>query len=144
MSNDTHIHIHIHDGASPEAVRAGVDAALGRNAGNDTASAEPDQEVTSQEFLEYVAQAYKDSYASAAKQMLEFLADNPGRMIAYTEISEHLGYKTNRSLPGLLGAFGRRASHRYKGVKPFEEHWIDDAWHLRMTEEAARVINDLR
>ncbi len=150
MPQDTHIHFHIHEGASPEAVRAGVVAALPKSplvdvthASSETGANGTMPEVDAEKFLEYVRGAYNDSYANAVP-LLEYLADNPDRMIPYREITTALRFPNNRSLPGLLGAFGRRAAHRYEGVKPFKTHWIDGEAHLRMSPEAAEAINSLR
>lgn len=145
MTQDTHIHIHVHEGASPEAVRAGVEAARATPPTADAATTNG-QSTTGddkEKFLKIVERAYRDSEAKA-KPLLEFLADNPERDIPFTEVSTALGFPNSRSLPGLLGAFGRRAKHRYGGVKPFEGHRIDNRWHLRISAEAAEVINRLR
>jgi hypothetical protein len=146
---ESSVHIHIHEGVSPETAAAAVRAAQGTYAGSAqrdgqaptaTAAAEG---TSSDEFAEYVRRAYVDS-SGQAKPLLEFLADNPERMVSMPEVSSHLGFPTPRSLPGLLGAFGRRAKHRYNGVKPFDAHQDGDTWFLHMSQEAADVINGLR
>jgi hypothetical protein len=144
--SDQHIHLHFHGAVEPDVVRAAIEAAQG-GSGMSTGSVSefisngkpPDPEG----FREMVKRAYLDSNYTA-KPLLEFLADNPDRAIPYTEISQALGYPTNRSLPGLLGAFGRRAKHRYGGAKPFVEEHHNGSWHLRMGQDAADVINGLR
>ena len=47
-----------------------------------------------------------------------------------------------KSLAGSLGAFGRRADHRYGGLKPFESRWDDGDYlaKLRMSQEVAAWI----
>lgn len=140
-SSERELHIHIHEGASPEAVRAAVQTVQAggpRIKGSiDTPEVDPDKLAT------YTARAYTDS-TGQAKPLLEFMADNPERLIPYTEISAHLGFPTARSLPGLLGSFGRRAKHRYEGKKPFDEVWENNQWHLRMSKANADIINGLR
>jgi hypothetical protein len=108
-----------------------------RSKGVDPSSTEPDR------FLPAVKQAYTDSYAKA-KALLDFLADHPDRWVPFPEVNAALGFDNNRSLPGALGAFGRRAEHRCGGVKPFEARQSDGVWRLRMSPEAAAVINGLR
>jgi hypothetical protein len=141
-SNEVNIHLHIHEGASPEAVRAAIEA-IGeksetggdREGGTGADWGERDAEL--------VRRAYLDS-EEKAKPLLEYLADNAGREIPYPEISEHLGFPTSRSLPGLLGAFSRRADHRYGGVQPYERRETPAGWCLYMTEENAELIKELR
>lgn len=146
QDSSVHYHFHIYDGASPEAVRAAVEAARSGPVASAPAVEQPqdgEAEVTHEQFLAYVEAAYNDSYEKAVP-LLEYLADNPDRMVPFSELSKTLGFDSNRSLPGLLGAFGRRAAHRYEGVKPFEAHYRDGEWHLRMSQDAADVINRLR
>ena len=76
--------------------------------------------------------------------MLEYLADNPERSIPFPEVSAHLGFDNPRSLPGLLGALGRRANHRYGGNWPFKAIEQDGTWHLWISQKAADIINGLR
>ena len=76
--------------------------------------------------------------------LLEFLADNPERLIPFTEVSAALEFPSARSMPGLLGAFGRRANHRYGGKWPFEKRWHEDASHMRMDADVAEEIRRLR
>ena len=146
--SENSIHIHIHEGVSPETAAAAVRAAQtpiadGSRGSSHAVTATAAGSTSSDEFTEYVRRAYVDS-SGQAKPLLEFLADNPERMVSMPEVSSHLGFPTPRSLPGLLGAFGRRAKHRYNGVKPFDAHQDGDTWFLHMSQEAADVINGLR
>lgn len=137
------IHIHIHAGVDPEAARAAVEAARAINGQPAAPAAVEATAVDEEKYRRYVERAYTES-DGRAKPLLEFLADNPGRDIPYTEVSKALGFATNRSLPGLLGSFGRRAKHRYEGIKPFEAFRIEGWWHVRMPPENAEIINALR
>jgi hypothetical protein len=131
------VHIHIHEGASPDAVRAAVEAAGG-------GSEEPvDSSVSSNSTAELVRRSYEDS-VEKAKPLLDFLAANPDREIPYTEVSEYLGFKTSRSLPGLLGAFSRRADYRYGGFQPFAKKLDGDVSRIVMPAEYAAIINEIR
>jgi hypothetical protein len=137
---EVNIHLHIHEGASPEAVRAAVEA-IGQK---DAVEPRPERGTGDQDQLEeLVRRAYLDS-EEKAKPLLEYLADNPGREVPYPEISEHLGFPTSRSLPGLLGAFSRRAEHRYGGVQPYERRHTPAGWCLYMDAENAELIKELR
>ena len=140
--SEVNIHLHIHEGASPEAVRAAVKAA--REQGDvDPGEAGRGGEAPDDRAAEFVRRAYQDS-EEKAKPLLEFLADNPDRLVPYPEVSEHLRFETARSLPGLLGAFSRRADHRYGGRQPFERRETLDGWCLFMPQENAAIINELR
>jgi predicted restriction endonuclease len=76
--------------------------------------------------------------------LFEHLADNPERLIPFPEVSDHMGFDNARSLAGLLGAFGRRANHRYGGNWPFEAIKQDGIWHLFLSQKAADIVNGLR
>jgi hypothetical protein len=140
-SNEINVHIHIHEGASAEAVRAAVEA-IGAKEPVETAGSRGGGDPAVR-TAELIRQAYLDS-EEKAKPLLEFLADNPGREVPYPEISEHLGFPTSRSLPGLLGAFSRRAEHRYGGIQPYERRDTPAGWCLYMDAENAELINGLR
>lgn len=86
--------------------------------------------------------AYRESTGNM-KPLLAFLADNPDREIPFTEASAALGFTSAFSMPGLLGAFGRRANHRYGGKWPFRTFRRDGVWHVLMTPDAAAAIRDV-
>lgn len=136
---EMNIHLHIHEGATPEAVRAAVEA-IGDSSGNGPTEAGP---VGGTQVEELTRRAYLDS-EEKAKPLLDFLADNPDRLVPYPEVSRHLGFTSSRSLPGLLGAFSRRADHRYGGAQPFERRETLEGWCLYMSKETAEIINELR
>lgn len=141
---EVNIHLHIHEGTSEAAARAAAEALRGSGEEpGESLGAETSPQVEESVRREYVGRAYAESEGKA-KPMLEFLADNPDRLIPYSEISAHLGFDTARSLPGLLGSFGKRANHRYEGVWPFEAIFQHDGWNMRMTAEDAEIINALR
>jgi hypothetical protein len=139
MSEVSEFHLHIHEGATPEAVRAAVEAyRLG--ASEDAAVGAVEREADRVALAE---RAYQESDGSM-KPLLGFLADNPDRLVPYTEASAILGFPSARSMPGLLGAFGRRANHRYGGQWPFEKVWHEGAWQMRMGADIAQAIRALR
>ena len=79
----------------------------------------------------------------AHQRLLEFLADHPGEWLGSQAIADGLGLKHGRkSLAGSLGAFGRRADHRYGGLKPFESHWDGESYQakLRMSPKVAAWV----
>lgn len=139
---EVNLHLHIHEGASPEAVRAAIEAFGEKNEATGNREDETGAD-RGERNAELVRRAYLDS-EEKAKPLLEYLADNAGREIPYPEISEHLGFPTSRSLPGLLGAFSRRADHRYGGVQPYERRDTPAGWCLYMSEENAELIKELR
>ena len=148
MNKRIDVHIHIHEGTSAAAAEAAVRAALGSpdtipsTVASETNGGGDDPE----KIRGFWVRSYVDSATDSegkARPLLRFLAENPERLIPYTEVSEELGYDTPRSLPGLLGAFGRRADHRYQGVWPFERKWANGQWNLWMPREAADIIGSL-
>lgn len=148
MSDRSEFHLHIHEGASPEAVRTAIES---YHAGTQPQSATrvPDEEPESDgmspaELQALATRAYKESWGNM-KPLMEYLADNPDRLVSYTEASKALGFPSKLSMPGLLGAFGRRANHRYGGAWPFEKAiWADDDSNFLMSEAAAQAIRDAR
>jgi hypothetical protein len=59
--------------------------------------------------------------------------EDPTDPIAFKEISDAMGWPTARSLPGALGAFGRRTKHRYGGYWPLRRYWDHAEWSNFMT-----------
>jgi len=141
MDKNSHFHLHIHVGATEEAAKAAVEA-YWNGAGRDDESVHPDESspVTRQALAQ---RAYRESVGTM-RPLLDFLAENPERTIPFGEASAALGFSTPRSMPGLLGAFGRRANHRYRGEWPFRRLRRDDAWYMRMDADIAAAIRSLR
>lgn len=91
--------------------------------------------------------AYRES-SPHMKRLLEYLADNPGRMIPSGELAEAIGYDRSQ-LAGVLGAFGRRWKNRYKnpGHWPFRADnpvEFDGYWAYWMEPEEVEIINEIR
>jgi hypothetical protein len=89
-----------------------------------------------------VERMYRES-EGAHQRLLEFLADHPGEWLSSQAFADGLGLEHGRkSLAGSLGAFGRRADHRYGGLKPFESRWDGEGSQakLRMGPEVAAWI----
>lgn len=62
--------------------------------------------------------AYDDSY-EPHRRLLKVLADRPDRWMYSDELARVLELSGgSKSLAGMLGAFGRRAKHRYSGLTP--------------------------
>lgn len=142
MSQRTEVHIHIHEGASPDSVAAAVRAAVDSGNGAVASITKGADQKDDEQQRVYWERAYKESEGEATP-LIKFLVDNPERLIPYPEVSKHLGFASPRSLPGLLGAFGRRAAHRYKGTWPFERKLVGDEYHLYMSKEAADAIRSV-
>ena len=144
MTEATEFHLHLHDGVTPEAVKAAIDAWRDGSSDESMATVEEAIEEESPEAMVALAKrAYRESNGKM-NPLLDFLADNPDRAIPFTEATTALGFDSARSMPGLLGAFGRRANHRYDGKWPFKTMWQNGAWHMLMTQEAAEAIRELR
>lgn len=89
-----------------------------------------------------VTRMYRES-EGAHRRLLEFLASHPDEWLDSQAIADGLGLQFGRkSLAGSLGAFGRRADHRYGGLKPFESRWDDGEYlaKLRMSQEVATWV----
>jgi hypothetical protein len=140
-SKETHIHIHIHEGVTPEVAGRVIKAlqeltgmedevtiALGRSDSPEDAGAGN------------VIRAAYDESTGRARALLEFLAENPGQPILYNEVAEALDLESAKALPGMLGSFSRRAQDRYGGFRPFESVRIGNRWYLKMPVEVARVV----
>jgi len=63
----------------------------------------------------------------------------------YDAVTAAMGWATSRSLPGALGAYGRRANHRYAGEWPFRRDWDARAWshYLAMDADVAAFLRTL-
>ncbi len=80
------------------------------------------------------------------RRLMEYLAERPGEVIYTRALAEALGLPNGaRSLAGMLGAFGRRAEHRYGGSKPWESEWDPAAYEAkhRMAPEVAEQIKKI-
>ena len=66
---------------------------------------------------------YEDSL-EPYRRLMELMATRPGEWRYSNEIAADLGLEHGaRGLAGMLGAYGRRAKHRYGGLKPWESKW---------------------
>ncbi|HEU4706907.1 MAG TPA: hypothetical protein VFS64_06960 [Solirubrobacterales bacterium] len=89
-----------------------------------------------------VTRMYRES-EDAHKRLLEFLADHPDEWLGSQAVADGLRLEHGRkSLAGSLGAFGRRADHRYGGRKPFVSRWDGETYQarLRMSQEVAAWV----
>ncbi len=110
---------------------------------NNLSTAADDEEITLTPAL--IRRMYEDSY-EPHRRLFKFLATRPDEWIFPDDIVEALELGNGaKSLAGMLGAFGRRAKHRYGGLRPFESRWDVDAGQSkhRMTAEVAAVIDEL-
>ncbi len=140
-NKETHIHIHIHEGVSPEVAGRVITALEALTGMEDEVMVElgrsDDPEDTGAASL--VRTAYNES-TGRARAMLEYLAENPGQPIPYGEVADALDLDSARALPGMLGSFTRRAHEQYGGFKPFESVRIGNQWYLKMPVEVAKVV----
>jgi hypothetical protein len=76
------------------------------------------------------------------RELLEFLAHHADTWFTTKELADALGMASARALAGTLGAFGRRAKHRYGSALPWESVWDsrDELARHRMPGVVARRI----
>lgn len=78
------------------------------------------------------------------RQLMRYLADHSDRWHYSGDLAEALNLTHGaRSLAGMLGAFGRRAKHRYGGQRPWTSDWDpsrEEARHM-ITFDTARYVN---
>jgi hypothetical protein len=93
-----------------------------------------------------VWRAYKES-ADKMRDLLDFLAENPGREVSSEEIAEAIDAKYGwNTIAGMLGAFGRRCTNRYRKLEPMWEYRPDenDRNLITLPPKTAEVIRDAR
>jgi hypothetical protein len=103
------------------------------------ASAEAEWKLATVDQLERI---YKESEPKFRKLML-LVAERPDPTapLPYEEAKTAMGWTSPRSLPGALGAYGRRTKHRYDSAWPMlRERDASDYWTLNMPRELADEI----
>jgi hypothetical protein len=140
-SKETHIHIHIHEGVSPEVAGRVITALEALTGMEDEVTIALGKSDSPEDggSASLVRAAYNES-TGRARDLLTYLAENPGERIPYSDVSEALDLDSPRSLPGLLGSFTRRAQDQYGGFKPFESVKVGNQWYLKMPVEVAKVV----
>jgi hypothetical protein len=92
-----------------------------------------------------IAKMYRESHEQH-RALMEYLARHPDEWFYTSDLAAALQLQHGaRGLAGMLGAFGRRAKHRYGGLKPWDSDWDafrEEARH-RMTAEVAKVVRGL-
>lgn len=92
--------------------------------------------------VDQLERIYKESEPKFRKLML-LVAERPDPTapLPYEEATAAMGWTSPRSLPGALGAYGRRTKHRYDGAWPMlREKDASDYWSLTMPTELADEI----
>ena len=91
---------------------------------------------------ELIRRMYDES-EPAHRELMQFLAEHPNEWLYSRELADGLRLEHGtKSLAGMLGAFGRRASHRYGGQKPWRSVWDgarEEARH-RMSADVAVAV----
>jgi hypothetical protein len=139
-NEENNIHIHIHEGVSPEAAGAAIAALQHLSGSGDVKvelglSGEPEDGGATG-----LVRTVYDESTGKAQALLEYLAEHPGREIPYAEVNSALGLDSPASLSGVLSSFTRRAKDRYGGFKPYESVKVGNQWYLKMPVEVARVV----
>ena len=94
---------------------------------------------------ELVRRMYEESQP-AHRRLFKYLAERPDTWIHSDALAQGLKLQGgSKSLAGMLGAFGRRAKHRYNGLRPYISEWDHGAGQVRhlMPGEVAKVIVQL-
>lgn len=92
---------------------------------------------------EQLKRIYMESEPKFRKLMLLVAErDDPMAPISYEEVTTAMGWTSARSLPGALGAYGRRSKHRYEGAWPMnrDQDPQDSSWSFSMPQEMADEI----
>jgi hypothetical protein len=90
-------------------------------------------------------QIFEDSLEPHRRLMLQ-MAEHPDEWRYSSEIAADLELEHGaRGLAGMLGAYGRRAKHRYSGLKPWQSKWDSSREEMRhmMPAEVAETIRNL-
>jgi hypothetical protein len=92
--------------------------------------------ISAEQRYELLTRIYVDSEPTF-RRLLMLLAERPEPELPmlFDAVTAAMGWATSRSLPGALGAYGRRAKHRYGGYWPFERGWDARAWSHYLTME---------
>jgi len=80
------------------------------------------------------------------REFMKLLAQHPDEWMYTSQVADALKLPHgSSSAAGMLGAFGRRATHRYGGVKPWESEWDPAAYEARhkMTANVAEITRSL-
>ncbi len=92
---------------------------------------------------ELVTRMWKES-EPRHRRLMEFLAANAGQWFFTGELAEALEVASGRrGMAGVFGAFGRRSSHRYGGLTPWQLDWNPDEKRevkYRMNQEVAAWV----
>lgn len=77
------------------------------------------------------------------RRLLDFLAARPGEWIETSELIDGLKLTNRKSVAGLLGSYGRRASFRYGGFRPWDQEWDRSRGEARyrMDGQVAEWVN---
>jgi hypothetical protein len=81
------------------------------------------------------------------RRLLILLAERPqpDKPMYYPDVRKAMGYTNPRKLPGALGAYGRRTSHRYNKFWPFvrQHDAVRGQYYLTMTTNDAAFLREL-
>lgn len=110
--------------------------------GEELSEADASDEATGTLDAALIRRMYEESQ-EPHRRLMEYLARHPAVWIYTGKLAEALGLPRGaRSLAGMLGAFGRRAEHRYGGLTPWESEWDPGAYQARhrMAPEVAEEL----
>lgn len=104
---------------------------------------EEDREPTPEEREKYLDRIYRESEPPFRRLLVQLAErESPDTPVSYGGVRQAMGWPNRRSLPGALGAFGRRTNHRYDGFWPFHRGWDPFNWThtLAMDPEVAEEV----
>lgn len=103
-------------------------------ASDETEPGEPDEAL--------IQRMYTESQPKH-KELMKLFAQSPDQWLYTSEIAQAMRLPHgSTSVAGMLGAFGRRAKHRYSGAKPWKSEWDpakSEARH-KMSANVAHII----
>lgn len=100
-------------------------------------SEEPAIPMSDEQRDELLTRIYDESEPTFRRLlMLAAEREDPTLPVSFKDVTADMGWPSARSLPGALGAFGRRTKHRYGGYFPLRRDWDEAAWSWFMSMDA--------
>jgi hypothetical protein len=106
--------------------------------------AEPEVSISEEQRGDLLTRIYVESEPTFRRLLLLVAdRDDPELAMPYTEVTTAMRWTSARSLPGALGAFGRRTNHRYGGYWPLRCEERGEGWVMWMDGDVAAFLIEL-